>query len=164
MYCVSCNKTTANKNSSVRKNKQNNKMLLSNCAICGMKKKKLFIINRKLHNFNNIWNDYYKMNKIIDRFLLTWDKFTPELHLKQPGFNYSACGPFTKYHERIHKFRETGNLKHLCRNELDKTCFPHDAAYSDSIDLDKKLFQIRFWKIELMKLLEIVNMMDTKEH
>ena len=62
----------------------------------------------------------------------------PELHLKQPGFTYSACGPFTKHRERIQKFRETGNLKHLYRNELDKACFAHDAAYSDSKDLAKR--------------------------
>ena len=47
------------------------------------------------------------MNKINNKFLLTADKFTPELHLKQPGFTYTACGPFTKYPERIKKFRET---------------------------------------------------------
>ena len=47
----------------------------------------------------------------------------PELHLKQPGFTYSACEPFTKYCEKIQKFRETGNLKHLYRNELDKALF-----------------------------------------
>ena len=41
-----------------------------------------------------------------------------ELHLKQPGFTYSGCGPFTKHSERVQKFRETGNLKHLYRNEL----------------------------------------------
>ena len=40
----------------------------------------------------------------------------PELHLKQPGFAYSACGQFTKHRERIQKLRETGNLKHLYRN------------------------------------------------
>ena len=57
------------------------------------------------------------MNKIINRYLLTGDKFMPELHLKQPGFTYIACGPFTKHHERIKKFRETGNLKDLYRNE-----------------------------------------------
>ena len=51
------------------------------------------------------------MNKITNKFLLTGDKFMPELHLKEPGF--SACGPFTKCCERIQKFRETGNLKHL---------------------------------------------------
>ena len=49
------------------------------------------------------------MNKIINKFLLTADK----LHLKEPGFTYNACGPFTKHLERIQKFRERGNLKHL---------------------------------------------------
>ena len=72
------------------------------------------------------------MNKIINKFLLTEDKFMPELHLKQLGFIDSACRPFTKHRERIQKFRETGNLKHLYRNQLDKACFVHDAAYSDS--------------------------------
>ena len=66
------------------------------------------------------------------------DKFLPELHLKQPGFTYSACATFTKNRERIQKFRETGNLKHLYRNELEKSCFAYDAAYSESKDLAKK--------------------------
>ena len=79
------------------------------------------------------------MNKIINKFLLTEDKFKPEFHLKQPEFTYSVCGPFTKHHERIQKFRETFNLKDLYRNELEKVCFAHDAAYSNS-----KLFQIKF--------------------
>ena len=47
------------------------------------------------------------MNKIINKFLLTGDKFLPELYLKKPGFTYSACGPFTKNRERSQKFRET---------------------------------------------------------
>ena len=51
-----------------------------------------------------------------NKFLLTEDKFIPELHLKQPGFTYSTCGPFNKHRERIQKYRETGNLKHLYRN------------------------------------------------
>ena len=62
----------------------------------------------------------------------------PEMHLKQTGFTYSACGPFTKYCKRIQKFKEAGNLKYLYRNELGKTCFAHDAAYSDSKDLAKE--------------------------
>ena len=66
------------------------------------------------------------MKKIINKFLLTGNKFTLELHLKQLGFTYSACGPFIKHRERIQKFRETGNFKHLYRNELDKVCFAHD--------------------------------------
>ena len=84
------------------------------------------------------------MNKIINKFLLTGDKFMPELHLKQPGFTYSACVPFTKHHERIQKFREAGNLNHLYRSELDKTCSAHDAAYSDSKDLAKRTISDKF--------------------
>ena len=68
------------------------------------------------------------------------------MHLKQPVFAYSACGPFTKHHERIKKFRETGNLKHLYRNELDKACFAHDAAYSDSKDLAKRTISDKILK------------------
>ena len=36
------------------------------------------------------------MNKIVDKLLVVWHKFMPEMHLKQPGFTYSVCGPFTK--------------------------------------------------------------------
>ena len=60
-----------------------------------------------------------------------------ELHLKQPGFTCSACRPFTKHSVRIQKFRVTFNSKHFSENELDKTCFAHDAGYSDSKDLPK---------------------------
>ena len=77
------------------------------------------------------------MNKIIKKILLTGDKFMTELHLKQPELTYSACGPVTKPDEGIPKFRETGTLKYLYRNKLDKACFAYDAAYSDSKDLAK---------------------------
>ena len=46
------------------------------------------------------------MNEIVNKFLLVGDKFMPEMHLKQPGFTYSACGPFTKNKERIEKFMQ----------------------------------------------------------
>ena len=45
------------------------------------------------------------------------------MYLKQPGFTYSACGPFTNNNERIPKSKETGDTKYICRNELDKACF-----------------------------------------
>ena len=72
------------------------------------------------------------MNNTINKFLLTGDKFMPEMHLKQPGFTYSACVPFTKHKERIQKFKETGDVRYIYRNELDKACFQHDAAYTDN--------------------------------
>ena len=62
----------------------------------------------------------------------------PEMHLKQPGFTYSACGPFTKNKERIQKFKETGDASYIYKNELDKACFQHDMAYGDFKDLAKR--------------------------
>ena len=80
------------------------------------------------------------MNETINKFLLAGDKFMPEMHLKQPGFTYSACGPFTKNKERIQKFNETGNTDYIYKNELDKACFQHDMAYGDFKDLAKRTF------------------------
>ena len=78
------------------------------------------------------------MNNIINKFLLTGDKFIPEMHLRQPQFTYCACGPFTKHKQRIQKFKETGDTNYIYKNELDKAGFAHDAAYSDSKDLTKR--------------------------
>ena len=75
------------------------------------------------------------MNNTINKFLLAGDKFMPEMYLKEPVFTYSACGPFTKHKERIQKFKETGDVPYIYRNELDKACFQHDPAYTDNKDL-----------------------------
>ena len=80
----------------------------------------------------------YKMNEIVKKFLLVGDKFMPEIHLKQLGFTYSACGPFTKNKERIEKFMQTGNTNFIYKNKLDKACFQHDMAYGKSKDLVKR--------------------------
>ena len=45
------------------------------------------------------------MNEIVNKFLLAGDNFIPEIHLKKPGFTYSACSPFTK-------------SKNLCKQEI----------------------------------------------
>ena len=78
------------------------------------------------------------MNNTINKFLLAGDKFMPEMHLRQPQLTYSACGPFTKHKQRIQKFKETTDTNYIYKNELDKACFVHDAAYSDSKDLIKR--------------------------
>ena len=78
------------------------------------------------------------MNNTINKLLLAGDRFIPEINLRQPQFTYSACGPFTKHEQRIQKFRETGDTNYIYKNELDKACFVHDAAYSDSKDLTKR--------------------------
>ena len=78
------------------------------------------------------------MNEIVNKILLVGDKFIPEKHSKQPGFNYSVCGPFTKNKERIKKFMQTGNTNFIYKNELDKAFFQHDMAYGKSKDLTKR--------------------------
>ena len=78
------------------------------------------------------------MNETVNKFLVTGDKFRPEMHLKQPGFICSACGRFTKYTERIQKFMQTGDTDFIYRNELDKACFQHDMAYGKSKEFAKK--------------------------
>ena len=57
------------------------------------------------------------MNNIINKFLLAGDKFMPEMK------------------ERIKKFEQTGDTRYIYRNELDKACFHHDAAYADNKNL-----------------------------
>ena len=109
-YCLKCRKNTENINPKVSKTTNGKTMILSK----------------------------YKMNSIINKFLLAGDTFMPEMHLIQPQFTYSACGPFTKHKQRIQKFKETGDTNCIYKNELDKACFAHDAAYSHSKDLTKR--------------------------
>ena len=80
------------------------------------------------------------MNEIVNKFVLASDKFMTEMHLKQPGFTYSACSPFTSKKERIEKFVQTGNTDFIYRNELDKACFQHDMAYGKSKELHQTNF------------------------
>ena len=104
-------------------------MMLSKCAVCGNKKSKfikeqqakgllsnlgvktplnkipllgdiLFYLSAALLNATPL----YKMNDIINNFLLAGDNFMSEMHLRQPQFTYSACGQFPKHKQRIQKF------------------------------------------------------------
>ena len=69
-----------------------------------------------------------------------------EMHLRQPQFVYSACGPFTRHKERIKKFKQTGDTCYIYRNELDKACFEHDSAYADHKDLINRTKSDKFLK------------------
>ena len=71
------------------------------------------------------------MTKIVNKYLLTGDKFMSEMHFKQPGFTYNACGTFTRIKQRIQKFMKRGDTNYIYKNELDKACFQHDMAYGD---------------------------------
>ena len=84
-------------------------------------------------------NKIINMNNTINKFLLAGDKFMPEMHLRQPRFVYSACGPFTRHKETIKEFKRTGDTRLLYRNELDKACFKHDAAYAKYKDVENRL-------------------------
>ena len=75
------------------------------------------------------------MKDIINKFLLAGDKFMPQMHLRDPKSGiYSACGSFTKHKHRIQEFIQIGDTNYIYKNDLDKACFAHDAAYSDSKD------------------------------
>ena len=78
------------------------------------------------------------MNEIINKVLLVGHKFMPEMHLKQPGFAYSACGPFKENKETVEKFMQTGNTDFIYENELDQACFQRDMGYGKSKDLIKR--------------------------
>ena len=63
----------------------------------------------------------------------------PETHLKDLKVGtYSACGPFTRHKDRINKFIQTGNTNYIYKNQLDKPCFAHDAAYGDFKDIKNR--------------------------
>ena len=149
-YCLKCRKDTENINPKVSSTSNGKAMILSKCAICGSKKSR-FIKNQvakgllsnlglktpssKVPKLGDILFWMYKMNEIVNKFLLAGDKFMPEMHLKQSGFTYSACRTFTKNKERTQTFKETGGTNYICKNELDKACFQHDMAYGDFKDL-----------------------------
>ena len=87
----------------------------------------------------------------------------PEMHLKQPGLTYSACGPFTRNKERIAKFMRTENTDFIYRNELDEACFQNNMAYGKSKDLAKRTQSDKVSRDKALKLRVIQNMMVIKE-
>ena len=103
----------------------------------------------------------YKMNEIVNKFLLAGDKFMPAMHLRQQQFVHSDCGPVTKNKKRIQKFKETGATSYIYKNELNKACFQHDMAYGDFKDLAKRTTADKV--LRNIKLQVIRNAMDIKE-
>ena len=79
------------------------------------------------------------MNNIINKYLVAGDKLMPEMHLRQPQFDYSVCGSFTSHKQRIKDFKRTGDTRLLYRNELDKACFKHDAVYEKYKEVENRL-------------------------
>ena len=83
---------------------------------------------------NVILSNHYKINEIFNKFILAGDKFVPEMHLKQPEFAYI----FVDHLIKIDKFEETGDLRDIFKNELDRACFQHHMDYGDFKDLAKR--------------------------
>ena len=92
------------------------------------------------------------MNEIVNKFLLVGDTFMPEIHLKQPGFTYSACVPFTKNKEWIETFMQTGDTNFIYKNELNRTCFEHDMAHGKTKDLVKRTQSDKVLKSKAFKI------------
>ena len=81
------------------------------------------------------------MNEIVNKFLITRDKFMPEMHLRQPGFTYTLCRPFTKQNKKEWKQlkkQEIHEIQEICQNELDKVCFQYDMVYGYFKNLTKR--------------------------
>ena len=93
----------------------------------------------KLRKIQNEWNARYKMNEIIIRSLSAWDKFMFEMHLRQPGFTYSACQLFTKNIETKQKFKQTGVPRYIYQKELNKACFLPGTAFGDFKDSTRRI-------------------------
>ena len=92
------------------------------------------------------------MNEIGNKFLLAGDKFMSEMHLKQPGFTYSAYGSSTKSKERTEKFMQTGNTDFIYKSEVNKACFQHNMAYGKSKDLAKRTQSVKFLRDKAFKI------------
>ena len=82
------------------------------------------------------------------------------MHLRKPGFTYSACRPFTENKERIQKLNETRDSRYIYQNKLDKDCFQHDMVYGPFKDLPEEQLLIKYCMIKHLILLKIQNIMD----
>ena len=168
LFCLKCRENTECKNPKVVKTKNRRIRLLLKCEVCNSKKSKFIkeqeasrllsslgiktplskipLVGPLLFQKPQQVNARYKMNEIVNKFLLAGDKFMPEMYLRQPGFTYSAQRPFTKNKERIQKFKETGDSRYTHQKELDKACFQHDMAYADFKDLTRRKAFHEIWR------------------
>ena len=94
------------------------------------------------------------MHQIVNKVLLARDKFMPEIHLEQPAFTYSYCGPFTKKNSKVYR---DGRYKIIYKNKLDKACFQHDMAYGDVKDLAKRTASNKFLRDKTFNIAKHLN-------
>ena len=147
-YCLKGGENTKSIIPQVSKDINGGTIILAKCSVCGSKNSKFIKKQEAKGLLSNlgiraliskvpILGDIlfsiqlYKISHIINKFLLAGDKLMTEIHLRQPQFTYSACGPFTKNKERIQISKETGDTKYIFTNKLDKAYFQHDMVYGD---------------------------------
>ena len=142
-YFLKCEKNTENIDPKISRSSNGKAMILSQCAICGSKKYR-FISNQEAKGllrklgvktplskvpywvifcFECVCLIVYKMNEIVNKFFLAGNKFVREMHLKQPGFTYSACGLFTKNKERIQNLKKREILTIFTKTNLIRLVF-----------------------------------------
>ena len=86
----------------------------------------------------------FKMNEIVNKFLLAGDKLMPEMHLKQPGFTYSSSAPFTKKSKELKNLQRLENTDFIYRSDFDKAYFQNDMTYCESKDLSRRTQSDKF--------------------
>ena len=153
-YCLKCKKHTENIDPNVSASSNGRVMILSKRAICGSKKSrfikhqeakgllsklgiktplsKVLILGDILFWMQFNWT--YIKNEWNSWCLLAGDTFMSEMHLKQPAFTYSACGPFTKN-------KETN--KNLKKQEIQTTF--------TKMNLIRLVFNM-IWLVEILKI------------
>ena len=89
---------------------------------------------------------------MVNKFLLTVNKFMPKMHLKQPGFTYCACGAFTKNEKNIQNTMQTGNTNYVHGDGLDKSCFQYNLAHGKYKDLTKRTELDKFLRGKTFKI------------
>ena len=88
------------------------------------------------------------MNKIIKIFYFLETNLFQRSILNSQDFLVVLADHLLNIVKKIPKFRETDNLKHLYRKELDRVCVVYGATYFDREDLTKRIIS------ELIKLLQ----------
>ena len=123
-YCLEYRKNVESKNPKVARTQNRRTMLLSKCEVYDSNKSKFIKeleasglltslgIKTPLSEIPLLGPRLfyeYKMNEMVNKFLLAGGKYMPEMHLRQPEFRYSSCGPFTKkeIQNKIQNFKET---------------------------------------------------------
>ena len=102
------------------------------------------------------------MYEIVDKVLLAWDRFFPEMHLGLTGFTYGPSRPFTKNRERIHS-KETGDSRYIYQNVVDKAYLQHDMTYGGFKDLHRRTASDKVLRDKAFNIAKTWNMLDIKE-